>query len=329
MISASKRLFSSKTFTQWLVLSLLLFGLGGCVVYVVQTDYERIDARERERLSHQCVVVSLNLKRQFGAVNAALSGILTELPAWRGQKDGQLLAARQLNLLNNAMPGVRTFIVVDAKGTVESSDKPELLGKNFAERDYFQTVRQNPNPRTLYVRPPFISSLGNFTMNLVRMIPGPNGEFDGLVIAALDAEEFKVLLDSVIYRPGIRAALIHGDGVPFLMAPNSKDVEGVDLVKPGSFFVRHMRSGRKSNVFTGALHGIDDERMIALQSIQDPALFMDKPMVIAVDRPLPAIYAGWKRELWIYGLSFAVLALTLVAGLALHQRHAKRLAPTP
>jgi len=275
--------FNRQTFKEWLILDLILLIVGGCFAYALNQDHDRVEAREKERLSHQCVVVSMNLSRQFSTINTALTGILSELPNWRRHKDGQSLSAQHLKALNNAMQGVRNFLIIDAKGTVQASDTSELVGKNFTHRDYFQAVSAHPNASTLYVRPPFVTSLGYLTMSLGRMIPGPKGEFDGLVIAALDAEEFKVLLNSVIYRPGIRAALIHGDGVPFLMAPNSKDVEGVELARPGSFFSRHMSSGRNTNVFTGAFHFVGDERMVALQTIQDPVLSMDKPMVVAVD----------------------------------------------
>lgn len=305
---------------EWLFLCLLLIAIGGYFVYALNEDHDRIDAREAERLSHQCTVVSMNLSRQFSAINTALKGILIEVPTWRKQKGGQALAARQLKILNNAMPGVRTFLVLDAKGTVEASDKPELVGKDFSQRDYFKAILQKPNATTLYVGSRFITSRGNFTMNLVRMIPGPQGEFDGLVIAALDAEEFKVLLDSVIYRPGVRAALIHGDGVPFLMAPNSTDVEGSDLVKPGSFFTQHMSSGRNTSVFTGTFTYEGDERMVAFQTVQAPDLSMDKPMVIAVNRRLQAMYASWNREVFKYCLFFAVLTLLMATSLSLRQR---------
>ena len=314
-----------QTLWEWLALVLILLVIGGYLAYTLNDDRLRIDARERERLSHQCVVVSMNLSRQFGAVNTALAGIVTEVPSWRKQRDGQALAGQHLRVLNNAMPGVLTFLVFDANGTVEASDKPDLVGKNFAQRDYFQAAVQRPNAATLYVRPPFITSRGNLTMNLARMVAGPHGEFNGLVVAGLDAVEFKVLLDSIIYRPGIRAALIHGDGVPFLMAPNSKDVEGVDLARPGSFFARHMSSGRNANVFTGTFHFVGDERMVALQTIQDPELSMDRPMVIAVDRPLQAMYASWNRELVKYGIAFAALTLILCGSLLLQQRRRKLL----
>ena len=147
-----------------------------------------------------------------------------------------------------------------------------------------------------------------------------------LKVAALDAEEFKVLLESVIYRPGIRAALIHGDGVPFLMAPNGKDVEGLDLVKPDSFFVKRLGSGRNANVFSGVFNYVGDERMVALQTVQDPSLSMDKPMVIVVDRRLQAMYANWKHEVFEYGLSFAILASLMSAALLRNQRQRRLVA---
>ncbi len=325
MPTASNHLRSNQTFKEWLLLVLVLVAIGGDFGYTLYQNHGRIDVRERERLSHQGTVVSLNLSRQFSAINSTLKSILRETPDWKRHKDGQSLATQHLKALNDAMPGVLTFLILDADGTVQASDKSELVGKNFKHRDYFQAVLHKPSPGTLYVRPPFVSSLGNFTMNLARMIPGPAGEFDGIVIASLDAKEFKVLLDSVIYRPGIRAALIHGDGIPFLMSPNSKDVEGLDLTRPGSFFYRHMNSGRDANVFTGALNSVDDERMVALQTIQDPALSMDKPMVIAVDRRLQDMYASWNREVLRYCIAFGVLALVFVTSLLLYQRRRRLL----
>ena len=320
MTDSETLLHARRSRWEWMLLALVLSVIGGFFVYDLGKDRSRIETRERERLSHQCTVVNMNLSRQFRTINLALTGILREVPSWRRSKEGPAFASQHLKTLNDAMPGVLTFLVFDANGTVEASDKSELMGQNFSHRDYFQTVAKARNPATLFVLPPFITSRGNFTMNLARMIPGPQGEFAGVVLAALDAEEFKVLLDSVIYRPGIRAALIHGDGVPFLMAPNSKDVEGLDLVKPDSFFAEHLRSGRSTNVFSGVFNYVGDERMVALQTVQDPSLSMDKPMVIVVDRRLQSMYAGWNHEVLEYGLSIAALAILLAAALLLYQR---------
>ena len=316
---------SHRILWEWLILCFFLLALGGYLAYSLNENRLSIEARERDRLTQQCKVVGMNLGRQFASINMALTGILSEMPGWRKQKNGQALATRHLKALSDAMPSVMTFLIFDANGTVAASDKPGLVGKNFAQRDYFQAVLHSPSPTTLYVRPPFLSALGNFTMNLARMVPGPEGQFNGLVVAALDAEEFKVLLNSVLYRTDIRASLIHGDGVPFLTAPNSRNVDALDLVKPGSFLEQHMKSGRQMNVFTGTAYFIGDERMIALQTIMPEALSMDRPMVIAIDRRLQSLYANWDRNLLKNGQWFALLTLLSVIGLILHQRRRRLL----
>ena len=263
---------SSRNFIEWGILCLVILLCGSYMSYALNEEHVRIEVREQLRLTDQCKVVSMNLERQFNAVNAALNGVVKEIPQWRRHPDSPTLAEQHLRALNNAMPGVLTFLVLDSSGTVRASDKTELVGQNLASRDYFQVVLKNPSATTLFVRPPFVSKLGNFTMNLMRMVPGPQGEFDGLVIAALDAEEFKILLNSVLFRSDIRASLIHGDGVPFLMAPYSKNIAGLDLVMPGSFFGRHIASGLNTNLYEGAISNGGDVRMIALQTVKPAVL---------------------------------------------------------
>ncbi|MCF8167853.1 MAG: hypothetical protein K9J77_04475, partial [Rhodoferax sp.] len=164
------RIHLRSTTREWLVFAAFFLLFGSYQVYFFHNRHVRVDQRERDRLSDQCSMVSTNMARQFSSINAVLAGLVKEVPAWRAQSGGYTLAAQHLMALNNAMPGVLTFLVFDANGTVLASDKPELVGQNFAERDYFQAVQKNPNPDTLYVRPPFTSKLGNFTMNLVRMV---------------------------------------------------------------------------------------------------------------------------------------------------------------
>jgi len=317
----SKTWFDSRrSLLEWLYLVLALLAFGGYLAYSLYEDHIRVDARERERLAHQGVVVAENLGRQLNTINLALAGTLKEAPHWRKRKDGANLAAQHLKVLKDAMPGVLTLLILDRNGTVENSDKTELVGNNFAHREYFQTVLRNPKPDTLYLSSPFKTTLGRFTMNLMRMVPGPEGQFDGLVVAALDVDEFEILLNSILYRPDVRASLIHGDGTLFLTEPPSNNVSLLDLVKPGSFFTQHINSGQKTNVLTGAVKAAGDERMVALQTIQPAALSMDKPLVIAIERDMKSIFSRWNREALKNCKLLGLLALFAVMGLLFHQR---------
>ena len=313
-------LLANKHLKEWLAFALLFAVIGTYVTYALNESHDRVEARERERLTHQCEVVSLNLARQFAAIDAALVGITKEVPEWHKRKDGPSLAVQHLRALNNAMPGVMTFLIFDVDGTVRASDRQELVGENFSDREYFKAVRQAPDAGKLYVRQPFTTSRGNFTINLIRMIPDSNGGFGGMVVAGLDAEEFKVLLQSVLYRPDVKAALVHGDGVPYLMAPLSKAIGGIDIVQPGGFFQQHMQSGEVVDVFRGRVSAVEDERLVALQTIQPKSLNMDRPMVVAVSRPWDAIFVRWNKDVQNESLLFVLVAGSSAAFLILRQR---------
>jgi diguanylate cyclase (GGDEF)-like protein/PAS domain S-box-containing protein len=263
----------------------------------------------------------MNLTRQFSAVNAALGGIVKEVPGWRSQKDGAQLAAQHLKALNDAMPGVLTFLIFDADGTIRASDKQQLVGVNFSTRDYFQAVVKSPHPDRLYVWQPFTTKLGNFTMNLIRMIPDSKGAFDGMVVAGLDAEEFKVLLQSVVYRPDTRVALVHSDGVPFLMAPTSKHIGGLQLVEPGGLFTKHMQSGNPTSVLRGKVASDGEEKLVALKTISLVPLKADKSMVVAVDRPWDSIFSRWNKDVSQALALYVSLIIAAAVILTLRQRH--------
>ncbi|MCX7173570.1 MAG: diguanylate cyclase [Proteobacteria bacterium] len=312
--------YSRRSLNEWLYVSLVLFIFGSYIAYSLVEDHRRIETRETERLTNQAKVVAENLGRQLTSTNLALAGVLKEIPDWRKPGGNGKQAGQHLRALADAMPGVLTMLIVDANGTVTASDKPELVGRNVAHREYFKTVKRLPNPNTLYVSIPFLTSRGNFTMNLVRLIPGPDGRFDGVVVASLDPDEFNILLNSVLHTTDMNASLIHGDGMLFLTVPDRKGLVGFDQGKPSSFFTRQINSDRKANVFTGTSYPMADESMIAMVTIQPPELAMDKPLVIAVGRKLPAVYAEWKRMSIQNGGLFGVVTLFAILGLIYYQK---------
>ncbi|HEY6896132.1 MAG TPA: diguanylate cyclase [Rhodocyclaceae bacterium] len=320
MAQALRDLARRPYINQWLALGFVLLAFGVALAYSLYQERQRIEAVERERLSTQAKVVDDNLARQLDSINRVLAGVRTELQYWTRVENGGERASRHLKTLSDAMPGIRTLLVIDAEGTVTAANREELIGKNFRQREYFQAVLNNPNPNTLYLGPPFQTSLGVDTMNVVRMIPGAQGRFAGIVSATLDPAEFRILIDSVRYAPDMRAALIHGSGKLFMMAPNLDGLVGSDVTKPGSVFSRHLASGLQASVMTGASTLTGEARLAALRSIQPAALAMDKPLVVAMSRDLSALLAPWRHDVYAQGGLMAVLALLSTISLWLYQR---------
>lgn len=212
------------------------------------------------------------------------------------------MANLHLQAMSDAMLGVRTLHITDAEGTVLASNRNELIGLNFREREYFRAARQGRNPAMLYISPPFKTVIGFFAMNAVKAIIDAQDTFAGIVSSTLDPEYCTVLLNSVLYTSGMRASLIHGDGKIFVEAPDRKDLAGMDLAKPGSRYTLHVKSGQKGNLFAaGRAYSTGDERVSAWRTIRPASLFMDKPLMVSINRDMRVIFAPWRRGAFIQG----------------------------
>ena len=304
---------------QWLLLGIALLTVGALIGYSLYSEHDGIDARERDRLQAQARIVDENLGRQMEGVNHALAGVRDEFLPW-GSKKMEKEAARHLNALSGSIPGLRTLGILDARGTVLASNRDELIGRDFSEREYFRIASARPNPDTLYVSPPFNTALEVFSINLTRAVVGPKGEFAGIVTATLAPEYFAVLLNSVLYTPGMRSSIVHGDGRIVIEEPNRKDLAGMDLAKSGSRYTMHTESGRVTNIFVGTAYSTGDERMSAWRTIRPASLRMDKPLMVSVNRDAAGIFASWHRRVYVQGGLFGALLLITTLGLLAYQR---------
>ncbi|MCF8198780.1 MAG: PAS domain S-box protein [Sulfuritalea sp.] len=305
---------------QWVRLGGFLLLLGGYAAFSQYDNYRSTEAKENERLTTQTAVVSKNLVPLIFSANRAMEGILEDLPHWQSQVNGPQLANRRLSVISDTLPGIRTLLIADANGQVVSSNNPKTIGQNIFERAHFRAALKDPNPRTLFVTPPFKSLINTFVMIFVRVIPGPNGEFNGIVIASIDPEYFRTLLDSVLYAPDMWAFVAHGDGKMFLIAPEMDSVAGRDLTIEGSPFQRHV----ESRELTGLLSGISlisgNERLTSFRTIQPSSLFMNKPLVLALSRDTQAIFATWRKDAYQQGSMVAALILVSCVSLFFLQR---------
>ena len=305
---------------QWLLLSIGLLTLAGLLSYAQVQDYRRLETQEREKLTIQAKIVEKNLVPQLLLANHVIESILKDLPSWREKKDGYRYGNHQLQVINDTLIGIRPILVIQADGKVLASSNEGLIGMNFAYRSYFKTAVSNPDPNILHVSAPFQTVLNAFVFSLFRTIPGPHGEFAGIVIVSVIPEYFATLLDSVRYAPDMRSAIIHGDGKLFLLSPNDAGVAGMNLDKPGTFFFRHRESGLPANVFTGTDYLTGDNRISALRTIRLASPPMDKPLVVEVSRSHARLFASWRKNAYLQSTLFGVIAVLSVIGLLITQR---------
>ncbi len=309
--------------SEWI---LLLTGLSLVVAVVglsAYQDQEDIGKREHERLASHAEMLNRNLGNALQIVDRALLHIRTDLPQWRQAEDGMQPISDRLRGFAEAMPSVRTMLVLDASGTIVAASRAELLGQNFAYRAYFTQARDHPDPDILYISPPFRNVLGIWAINLVRVILGPEGEFSGILVAGIDPASLREQLGALLYHKDMWAAIVHADGLQVVIEPDRPGQDGLNLAQPGSFFSRHMESGQAAQVLTSTVTATGEQRLIALRTVRHPEVPMDKPLVVAIGRDIQALYAPWYRQLRLMGWLLLFLIATTIPGLAYIQ-HRRR-----
>jgi diguanylate cyclase (GGDEF)-like protein/PAS domain S-box-containing protein len=304
---------------QWglFVVALMFTVCGAC--YVVYLEHDRLTKFEQQRLLAASRVIKENLQQNLESIKLVLTSLRKSLANESvNQKFNERLAS-----LADAMPGVRTLIVVDGQGRLQASSRPELLTQHLElkQRDYFRQVQQDPDAEKLFISAPFVTSLDIFSLSLAQMIPGPQGEFAGVVVATLDPGYFAPFLESVRYAPDMVVAMFHGDGAIFLVKPPDQyDFAGKNAGHPGSIFSQHIQSGLSVNIFNDTGLATGEQHMTALQTVQPVALKMDKPMGVAVSRLQSEIYASWKNDVLVSTILITLVAIAFASGLYAYQR---------
>jgi len=192
--------FARQFTAEWLALLVGLAVLGALIGWSLFKAHDALDATERDRLRVQARVVDDNVGQQLDGMYRAIGSVRGEFLATPVHSVSTLLSMR-LKALSDAIPGVRSMVLLDSDGTVAASSVDTLLGRDFSDREYFRKARDGHNPDTLFVAPPLKTVINSYTVVFVRAIHTPNGAFAGAVAAALEPEYFKVLMRSVLTRP--------------------------------------------------------------------------------------------------------------------------------
>ena len=302
MLPATRRLR-----LEWLLLLAALLLVGGCLTFVVARDAAQVIAVERDRLSVLRNVLTNDVHENLKATNVALQQVIEDHLSGPGQRSSPPDVSRRLRALTDAMRGIRAAAVLDAKGIITSSSRSDILGQDFSKRDYFLTVRDHPDAKTLYVSAPFTSIQKDLIVTLSRMVPGPRGEFGGLVVTTLDPRYFTNIFRPIAYAPDVWGFVDHSDGVKLMNFPEKPGINGMNVDHEGSFFRRHMSSGQPESLLSGDVYATGERRLFALGTVQPVGLAMNKGLVIGVSRELTAIYQPMKRQAFTFGLFYVAL----------------------
>jgi len=317
MANSLAGLVSRRKNLEWLLLTAALVFVGAIFTSVHIAEIHRVDATERNRLHVLTRIVADDIQGNLTTVDLTLEQVMQDYlvdPAGAHSPNGLTL---RLITLQTAIQGNGVFLVQDASGLVTAASEPALLRQNLSQADYFKAARDKPSESTLYVSAPFESYKegGGQVISVSRMVPGPHGEFAGLMVAELSQAFFTDSFLPVGYAPDAWGFVVHGDGRLFVNFPKKPGIDGTDVNQPGTFFQRHLQSGLVENVLTGSLRGTGESRLVSLQTIQPASLHMDEAIVVGLSRAQLAIEQPLDRQAFVYGLLYAFIALLCCMGM--------------
>jgi diguanylate cyclase (GGDEF)-like protein len=305
--------------TQWLLLTLCILVLAGMFAASLWYERTRLLNELQERLTAQVKVVDANIVRQLEGVNNGLLSVVQDLGYFQGKPE---LMSLRLKALSNAMPGVRTLNIQDARGITVASNREELLGRDFSFRDYFRMVIRSPDPNALYLPKPYQTVLGVYSLNLVRFSGDTQGQPSHVVSATLDPDFFKVLLKSVLYADDVWVGLAHIDGPLVVYMPYQPGLEGVDLNQPGSMFRKHLESGQEATYQFGKVKATGEWAWMAQQTISAPELGMRGALTVSVGRHEANALKEWRVLAAVASAVVAFISIISVTALWLTHRRA-------
>ncbi|MFG1344409.1 sensor domain-containing diguanylate cyclase [Xanthobacter autotrophicus DSM 431] len=267
--------------------------------------------------------LSSGMERNLATVDLSLLGATEAL-----QEPGlsQISAALRDRILFDRSLSVDflgAMLVLDKDGDVLflSQSMPQAPG-NFSDREYFRILKADPQI-THYLSKPFLSRIqhGDPVVVLCRRVNGPDGAFNGAVIAVIRISYFQSLFEGVDLGSGGLIALTRTDGTILYRRPSTDGAGNIGVNRGDTVqFKKALASNGGPYVQRGALDGV--ERLLVSAPVGDFGL------ILTVGEPLSVLFEEWNRRALVTGaitLSICLMLAVTVRALATALRRSEEM----
>jgi signal transduction histidine kinase len=283
------------------------------VAWLVYEGYAVALERGERSSAAFAAVLEHQAGRTFQAIGLTLGAVgdshqLKPRPA-RNDAEFQQMMARRLT----DIPFVRALFVIDADGwIVHDTEYPATPNVSLADRPYFKIHAQDPHhPGTVW--PPLESRSGSGWFLPVTRPLGRAGRFEGVVVAAIQAEYFEAQFGDI--GPGYLVALFHLDGTLVAKHPRGRDEIGRNFSSLPTFSSHLPETAGTFWTRRGLLPG---ERVVSYRVVEN------FPLVLQVSRGKRELLAEWRRTASAAAVGMATLTVLLAWFIALLVRDRAR-----
>jgi diguanylate cyclase (GGDEF)-like protein/PAS domain S-box-containing protein len=225
--------------------------------------------------------------------------------------------ARYLALIRES----QSLRIADREGRFIYDASGEISDATIADRNYFQRNKAQSDGKLVISEPLFARITQNWVITLSRRLNDSNGEFAGLVQAAVRTDHFQKFYASLNLGPAQSITLIDSQLRLVARYPETPEMIGKTAASAAmrSLVTREQSEGMY--IAHSSADGI--ERLYAARKIGD------YPLYIVVGQATASYLDNWYRQVFWIGLSAGILALVLVGWMSVWLRtynQARRLA---
>ena len=278
---------------------MLLLMAALAVVIAAGTGLLLVDLRGRalevvsRTLQNSALILADQAERSFEAVEVMQTAMIERLEAagvrtpsefrqeMAGRDVHEILRARI-----SALPQLDAITAIAEDGTlINFSRYWPIPPVNVADRDYFQALRSDPNLSRFISKPVPNRGTGTLTIYMARRVSGPNGEFLGLILGAVEMTYFQNLYASLVQGAGRTIALFRTDGTLLARYPDVARTRGQNYSASDVFRRLEAAQGRLLVRQVSQVDGQD--RLIAAQRLAR------LPMVVTTSQTVETALSDW------------------------------------
>jgi diguanylate cyclase (GGDEF)-like protein/PAS domain S-box-containing protein len=258
-----------------------VFGLVVWKALGARKDALALGERDIRNLSHS---LSEHASRSIQAADIAMTGIASLLKYRRPDNDRLNQFLRETI---KALPQIREMGVLDTGGEWIYSSLDEVPRSNNADRGYFIYHRDNPDTGLRISEPLRTRVTAHRSIILSKRISDLDGNFAGVLIAAIDRTFFDNFYGAFHLGPHAAIALMRGDGALLARWPETVGTRDLSTAEFFKTDIEHRTDGsfRARSPFDGHLKYFGFEQATQY------------PVICIVAETEDELLAGWREDL--------------------------------
>jgi signal transduction histidine kinase/DNA-binding response OmpR family regulator len=204
------------------------------------------------------------------------------------------------------LPQLEAITMITAQGKlINFSRYWPIPDVNVSDRDYFSVLRDSPSLLTYIGKPVQNRGTGTWNIYIARRVNGLNGEFGGLILAAMSLQYFEDFYRSTSLGEGTAVSLVRDDGTLLARYPRNREV-GEILVNSVSLF------NNSTNRVVRELSSIDNNVRIKVTQKMTGV-----PLLILASQSEDSALQSWRKTVQLlFGFTGGMVIVLVLAATA-------------